>query len=183
VGYGGAEIFGDIPRYTENRLIKYYKGILSQFFGDLGPFFVGTNLAIAGKLLRSLWKRKRRWEIVVDGEPAAEGLYHAMIIVNGDLGKDLPFAKSEPLGSGDFHLFTIRDLGFLKLFSQLKRAFDSSILDDPKRWGFASYRVKNQLKICAHNQALFPVNTDGSTMTCQGSASIEIVDQIRLLSR
>jgi diacylglycerol kinase family enzyme len=37
VGYGGAEIFGEIPRYTENRFMKYYKGILGQIFGDLGP--------------------------------------------------------------------------------------------------------------------------------------------------
>ena len=45
VGYGGTGIFGRIPHYTENRFVKYYKGILSQLFGDLGPFFVGASLS------------------------------------------------------------------------------------------------------------------------------------------
>lgn len=44
VGYGGAEIFGEIPYVTENRYMKYYKGILSQFFGDLGPFLLARIL-------------------------------------------------------------------------------------------------------------------------------------------
>jgi len=52
VGYGGAEIFGEIPRVTENRFMKYYKGLLSQFFGDLGPFFVGTSLTILKRSVR-----------------------------------------------------------------------------------------------------------------------------------
>jgi hypothetical protein len=50
VGYGGAEIFGEIPYITENRFMKYYKGVLSQLFGDLGPFFVGTSLTVLKRI-------------------------------------------------------------------------------------------------------------------------------------
>ena len=47
--------------------------------------------------------------------------YQAMIIVNGDLGPNLGFAKSVPLGSGDFHVFALRDLGLARLPGQARR--------------------------------------------------------------
>ena len=98
VGYGGAEIFGEIPSYTENKYIKYYKGILGQLFGDLGPFFVGASLASIAKTSKSIFKGKRKWQIYVDDIHVSDNYYQALIIVNGDLGKDLPLARSVPLG-------------------------------------------------------------------------------------
>jgi diacylglycerol kinase family enzyme len=183
VGYGGAEIFGRIPYFTENRFMKYYKGILSQCFGDLGPFFVGTQLAVMSKFLKTIGRKKMLWEIEVDGQVLSHGAYQAMVIVNGDLGKDLPFARSVPLGSGDFHLFAIRDLGFLRLFSQMRKAWNASILDDAERWGFESFCIKERLVLKPDRDDLFPVNVDGSTLLCRESASFEIVSQIHLLSR
>lgn len=182
VGYGGAEVFGEIPYYTENRYIKYYKGILGQLFGDLGPFFVGTNLAILGGLPRRIRGKKRHWTICVDGSLVSRGVFQAMIIVNGDLGPDLPFAHSEPLGSGHFFLFTIKDKGIFNLYRQLKHAFDSSIMDDPVRWGFESFCVNKHLEIQPESDEMFPVNTDGSIMECMTSARFEIIDQIHLFS-
>ena len=35
IGFGGVGIFGDIPRFTESRFIKYYKGFLGYFFGHV----------------------------------------------------------------------------------------------------------------------------------------------------
>ncbi|MFH0792853.1 MAG: diacylglycerol kinase family protein [bacterium] len=183
VGYGGAEIFGRIPHFTENRFIKYYKGILSQLFGDLGPFFVGSSLASIEKSLKRPFQKKLFWRISVDGREAAQGCYQAMIIVNGDLGPDLPFAKSVPLGSGDFYLFTLRDLGLLKLPGQFKHAFDSSIMRDPQRWGFESFRIQKTLMIEPDHAKPFPINVDGSTLVCYRRASFEITDAINLISR
>lgn len=182
VGYGGAEIFGEIPYYTENRFIKYYKGILGQLFGDLGPFFVGTNAAILGRLPRRIMGKKNHWEIRVDSAVVTQGVFQALIIVNGDLGPDLPFARSEPLGSGNFFLFTIRDMGTLTLYRQLKHAFDASILKNPARWGFESFRVTKLLEIRPDSEGPFPVNVDGSTMMCAEFARFRIVDRIHLLS-
>ena len=119
VGYGGAEIFGKIPHFTENRFMKYYKGWLGQIFGDLGPFFVGTCLATTANVLSRALRGKRAWRIEVDGREAALGPFQALIIVNGDLGPDMPFARDVPLGSGDFYLFAIQDLGFLRLLPQM----------------------------------------------------------------
>lgn len=183
VGYGGAGIFGRIPHYTENRFIKYYKGILGQLLGDLGPFFVGTLLSILEKAIKQIGRKKTLWRITVDGKIKSEDNYQTMVIVNGDLGSDLPFAKSVPLGSGDFYLFAIKDLGLLNLPGQFKHAWDSSIMERPELWGFESYRIDKFLKIEPDNDRPFPVNVDGSTMKCRHSATFQIVDQINLISK
>jgi diacylglycerol kinase family enzyme len=183
VGYAGAELFGEIPYFTENRFMKYYKGILSQLFGDLGPFFVGTNLAILRRLFRRIGGKKRRWKITVDGKTVSHGVFQAMIIVNGDLGPNLPFARGVPLGSGDFYLFAIRDKGILFLYRQLKHAWDASILKDPERWGFEPFCVKENLVIQPEDDESFPVNIDGSTFECNRSADFEIIDTIDLLAK
>lgn len=181
VGYGGAEIFGRIPHYTENRFIKYYKAVLSQLFGDLGPFFVGAVLASAERSLRGMLGKRREWVVDVDGAEAARGRYLAMIVVNGDLGKDLPFARGVPLGSGDFHLFGLRDLGAFRLVGQFKKAFDATILDDPERWGFEAFCVTESLTLTPSGSQPFPVNRDGSTMICRGSARFRIMGRVRLM--
>ncbi len=183
VGYGGAEIFGRVPHFTENRLMKYYKGVLSQLFGDLGPFTVGATIAAADKLVHDLMGRKKVWTVSVNGVERARGRYQVLVLVNGDLGKELPFAHGVPLGSGDFHLFCLRDVGLLKLPGQFKRAFDASIQNDPERWGFEHYRVEGTLTLAARGAGAFPVNVDGSTLPCLGAASFRIVDQVRLMAR
>jgi diacylglycerol kinase family enzyme len=183
VGYGGAEIFGEIPHFTENRFIKYYKGILSQLFGDLGPFFVGSNLVILRRLLMPRYRSRRDWTVMVDGQTVVRGRFQSLIIVNGDLGPNLPFAKGVPLGSGDFYLFAIRNLGLTRLPGQLRAAWSASILQDPARWGFKSFRVTKSLVLRPGNDDVFPINTDGSTLECRRSAQFRIVGQLNLLSR
>lgn len=183
VGYGGLEIFGEIPYFTENRFIKYYKGVLSQLFGDLGPFFVGTMLTIIRRIIRSIWTKKRYWSIRVDGKEVTNGHFQAMILVNGDLGKDLPFAKSAPLGSGEFYLFTIRNLGVFKLFKQLKYAWDASIMKNPEKWGFESFIIKEKLEAVPSDKKEFAVNIDGSTMPCKNAVEFEIIDKVNLIAK
>lgn len=182
VGYGGAEIFGRIPHYTENRFMKYYKGVLGQIFGDLGPFTAGMTLAALEKLLRGTWSGKRTWSIRVDGALASENTYQALILVNGYLGPELPFS-SEPLGSGSFYLFALRDLGFRKLLGQAQHARDASIMEDPESWGMESYTAGESLVLEPDSGKPFPVNVDGATMRCGGGVEFRIVDRIRLISR
>jgi diacylglycerol kinase family enzyme len=182
VGYGGAEIFGRIPHYTENRFVKYYKGVLSQVFGDLGPFTTGMALALVEKILKRAWTRKRSWKIFCDGELASEGVFQALIIVNGHLGKDLPYS-SEPLGSGSIYLFAMRDIGLFKLFAQARHAKDGSIMDDPDRWGMESFASSELLELEPTGDAPFPINVDGATTICHERASFSVVDKVRLISR
>jgi hypothetical protein len=149
----------------------------------MGPFFVGASLSVIETSLKGLVRRKPEWCIEVDGVERSPARYRAMIIVNGDLGSDLPFAKDVPLGSGDFHMFALRDLGLLRLPGQFKHAWDASVLDNPNRWGFEPYRVVESLTLSPSGKAPFPVNVDGSTMVCTGSARFRIVDRIKLIAR
>ncbi len=183
VGYGGVEIFGAIPHISENRFMKYYKGVLGQLFGDLGPFFVAAILALTRKLLREIVHPKTKWGIHIDGMKIPDKHYQTMIIANGDLGPDFPFAKSAPLGSGQFYLVTLEDLGFIKLFGQFRRMWNSSILKNPDKWGFGSYTIDEILEIRPGNPNIFPVNVDGSEMHCRQSVKFEICDQIDLIVR
>ena len=183
VGYGGAEIFGRIPHFTENRLVKYYKGVLGQFFGDLGPFFVGAMLSALENAIIPGAARKRTWRIAIDGREVASGRYRALILANGDLGPDLPWARLVPLGSDDFHLFAIRDRGILRLPAQFRRAWKGSIAGETERWGFESHRVTGTLRLAPNGHAPFPVNVDGATMICSRWADFRIADRVHLISR
>jgi len=182
LGYGGAGIFGRIPHYTENRFIKYYKGVLSQLFGDMGPFFVGATLASLDRTVTKVVRGPVPWTIAIDGAIAAKADYQALILANGDLGPNMPFARGEPLGSGEFHLFGLRDLGTRRLVGQFRHAWNGSVLDDPERWGFEAHRISGTLRLARENGRPFPVNVDGSTMLCHEAADFRIVDQVRLLS-
>ncbi|MBU1700637.1 MAG: hypothetical protein KJ970_11780 [Candidatus Eisenbacteria bacterium] len=182
VGYGGAEIFGRIPYYTENRYIKWYKGILSQFFGDLGPFTTGMILSLGERLSKGPFGGQGRWKIHVDGHDVAEDRYQALIILNGYLGPELSFT-SDPLGSGHFHLFAMRDIGIRKLPQQATRARSGKIMEDPEAWGMQSYLIRNCLELSPSKPKPFPANIDGSTMICHRGLRVRIVDRVPLISR
>jgi diacylglycerol kinase family enzyme len=181
IGYGGAELFGRIPYYTENRYTKYYKGILSQFFGDLGPFMTGTALALMERLLKAPFRRKTRWQIMADGQLAAEDAFQAIILVNGYLGPDLPYSD-QPLGSGEFYCFGLRNLGNFKLLPQIKHARDGSIMNDPERWGLVPITAKDRLELIPDHNKSFPVNVDGGTFIAKESMLFNRVDQIPLIA-
>ena len=182
VGYGGTGIFGRIPHYTENRFIKYYKGVLSQVFGDMGPFFVGAVLSSLELSARRFVRGKASWTVEIDGERVACENYRALILANGYLGPNMPFARGVPLGSGDFRLFGLRDLGLRRLPGQFRHAWDGSVLDDPQRWGFDSFRIPGTLRLSPGHERPFPVNVDGSTMPCRNAVHFRIVDRIRLIA-
>ncbi|MCK4775527.1 MAG: hypothetical protein KAT30_12100, partial [Candidatus Krumholzibacteria bacterium] len=131
---------------------------------------------------RQITGRRREWMVSVDGADATRGHFQAMIIVNGYLGPNLPLAEGVPLGSGDFHVFTLRDLGTHRVFGQLKHAWDASVTKEPEKWGFETFRVTRELVLRPADDDVFPVNVDGSTMSCRGSARVTIVDQIPLLA-
>lgn len=182
IGYGGAELFGRIPYYTENRYTKYYKGILSQFFGDLGPFMTGVALALTERLLKAPFRRKTKWQIMADGQQVAEGAFQAIIIVNGYLGPDLPYSD-QPLGSGEFYCFAIRNLGSSKLLPQIKHARDGSIMDDPERWGLVPVVARERLELIPGHGKPFPVNVDGGTFIAKESMLFERIGQIPLIAK
>lgn len=181
IGYGGAELFGRIPYYTENRWTKYYKGILSQIFGDLGPFTTGMALAIMERVVKSPFRKKSCWQIIADGQPAAEGVFQAIVIVNGYLGPDMAFSD-QPLGSGEFYCFGLKDIGAGKLIAQAKQARKGTIMNDPDRWGFISMTAKGKLELVPDHDRPFSVNVDGGTFMGKESMIVERTGHIPLIA-
>ena len=179
VGYGGAGLFGRIPHFTENRFMKWYKGVLSQAFGDLGPFTTGMTLAIGERLVKAPFARARVWRLTVDGDEAASGRFQALILVNGYLGPQLAYSE-DALGSGRFHCYALRDRGGLALLRQAGAARSGAIRRDPTRWGMEHYACARSLEIACDQP--FPLNVDGSTLLCKEKALIERVGAILLLS-
>ena len=183
IGYGGTGLFGRIPHYTENRFTRYYKGILGQLFGDLGPFTTGMLLAIMERMLKSPFTGKTRWHIVADGEPVGEDVYQAIVVVNGYLGPDMPFSD-QPLDSGAFYGFGLRDIGACRLPAQAKHTRDRTILKDPERWGLTDTIVaRERLELIPDHDRSFPVNVDGGTFMARQSMLFERVGQIPLIAR
>jgi diacylglycerol kinase family enzyme len=181
IGYGGAEIFGRIPHYTENRYTKLYKGILSQCLGDLGPFSTGMLLALMERIIKSPFRKKIHWQIMADGQLAGQDAYQALIIVNGYLGPDLAFSD-QPLGSGEFYVFGLRDMGLMKLLAQVKHARKGSIVNDPQRWGLESICVKEKLELIPDRNAPFSVNVDGSTFMAERAMIFKRVTKVPLIA-
>lgn len=181
IGYGGTGIFGRIPHFTENRFIKYYKGILGQIFGDLGPFKTGMMLALIETAFKSPFQRPLIQQITIDNNVIAEGVYRTIIIVNGNLGPDLPFSD-KPLGNKEFYVYCIRDKGLTKLFQQARHANNGTIMDEPDHWGFESYTVEKRLIIYGGADTRFPVNIDGSTLLAKTAVEITRTGTISLLA-
>ncbi len=152
-----------------------------SLFGDMGPFFVGASFACLERTTKAPFTGKRKWQIHVDGTMATENTYQALILANGDLGKDMPLARDVPLGSGDFYLFGVRDLGLTKLLGQFKHTWDASVLDDPERWGFDIFRITKSLKLIPSGKKDFHINIDGSTLMCRNNLQCRICDQIQLI--
>ena len=182
VGYGGAEIFGRIPHFTENRFMKWYKGVLSQFFGDLGPFTTGMILSLAERMIKYPWAGHGRWKIVADGELVGEDRFQALVLVNGYLGPEMAFS-SDRLGSGRFQLFGLRNQGMLRMPRQAMRARSGAIKEDPERWGLAEFSAKESMELIPEKQGPFPANVDGSTLICHGGLRVKRVGQIPLIAR
>ncbi|MBT3316844.1 hypothetical protein HN388_02600 [bacterium] len=177
IGYGGVGLFGRIPHFTENRHMKWYKGLLSQFFGDLGPFTTGMILSLGEQFFR----RPMEWIIEIDGAQFTKTRYHALILANGYLGPDMSFSD-KPLNSRCFQLFGLRDIGKAKLMQQAMKARSGKILENPKKWGFDEFTINEKL-ILTPDRKDFPVNIDGSTMPAEKSIEFSRVGAVPLLCK
>lgn len=179
VGYGGAELFGRIPHFTENRFMKWYKGVLSQVFGDLGPFTTGMALALLERVVSRPFRPARTWTLRADDSESLRGRFQALVVVNGYLGRDLAFSD-DALGSGRFHCFALQDRGITKLPGQVKAARSGKITDDPARWGLEHLVCTESLELERGHE--FPLNVDGSTLIAPGRAAIRRVGVLRFLA-
>ena len=181
VGFGGLGVFGEVPRFTESRFIKVYKGVLGSLLGDLGPFFVGLGLAMGRWQLQRVLGRVPEMSLILGEETTAMATWITIFVLNGDLGADLPLGRGLSLGSGSFRVIAMRYRGLLQALRQILAARRGTILSEPERYG-CIIRTVNSLRVHPKDVCPYPVNVDGGTMVARGEVSISVSGKIWLLS-
>ena len=134
IGFGGLGIFGAVPRFTEARWIKYYKGILGSLVGDYGPFYTGLALATVWWYWLRFRGRVVPLVLDLDGEAIPPDRWTAIIVVGGDLGPDFPVGRGAPWTSGTLRLVGLRDRGLRTALRQLVAARNGTIFTEPERY-------------------------------------------------
>ncbi|HEY86887.1 MAG TPA: hypothetical protein G4O06_02500 [Dehalococcoidia bacterium] len=181
VGFGGLGVFGEVPRFTESRFIKVYKGVLGSLFGDLGPFFVGLGLAMVRWQFQRVLGRVPEMSLVLGEETTATATWVTVLVLNGDLGADLPLGQGLSLGSGSFRVIAMRYQGLPQALRQILAARRGAILREPERYG-CIIRTVGSLRVQPRGARPYAVNIDGGAMVAHGEASISVSGKIWLLS-
>ncbi len=180
VGFGGMGAFGDVPRFTESRLIKVYKGILGSLLGDLGPFFVGLALAAGWWQLQRAFGRVPPMSLTLDDHHIPPETWGAVLVLNGDLGPEFPLGRGLRLGSGSFRVIALRYRGLRQALRQIKAAWRGTILDEPESYGAVVGTVR-RLTVRPTEARPYMVNVDGGRMLTRGETRISVSGQVWLI--
>lgn len=181
IGFGGLGVFGDIPRFTESRLIKAYKGVLGQLFGDLGPFMVGFALATLYWSIEHVRGRRPRLSLVLDSEELPAASWVSVILLNGDLGSDFELGRGLDLASGTFRVIALRYLGPRETVRQAIACKTAAVLDDPARFG-AIVRTVHTLTVRPESvDHVQMVNVDGLKLLARGPVTVSVGGRVALV--
>ncbi len=180
LGFGGVGVFGEVPVFTESRLVKLYKGVLGSLFGDYGPFYVGLALALGRwNVLRSMG-RVEQMTLQLDDERTGPALWATVIFVNGDLGKAFPLGQGLSIGSGTFRVVALRYEGIGKSLGQVRSARSGALLDDPRRHD-AYVAEGSRLTIRPVSRGPYMVNVDGVRLPSWGDVEMKVGGRIQLI--
>ena len=181
VGFGGLGVFGDIPRFTESRIIKLYKGLLGTLFGDLGPFYVGLVLAAVRWRIQRAFGHVGPSTLALDGETLPAERWAAIIVLNGDLGNDFPLGRGQPLASGTFRVVVLRYHGMRTMLRQIKGCRTAELLDHPDGYAAVVRDVRTLVAEPAAPSRPVMVNVDGLRLMTRGSVRFSISGRVRLV--
>ena len=181
VGFGGMGVFGDVPRFTESRLIKAYKGVLGSLLGDLGPFFVGLVLAMGWWQLQRLLGRVSPMSLTLEDHQIPPEIWGAVLVLNGDLGAEFPLGRGLPLGSGSFRVIALHYRGVRQALRQIRAARRGTILDEPDSYG-AIVRTVRRFTVRPTEAHRYMVNVDGGRMLTRGEVRVSVSGEVQLIS-
>jgi diacylglycerol kinase family enzyme len=185
LGFGGLGVFGAVPRFTEARWVRYYKGIIGSLAGDYGPFYTGLALATA----QWLWLRSRGritpLVLELDDEIAGPDRWTAVIVVGGDLGPHFPPGRGAPFSSGTFRVVALRDRGVRGAFRQLAATRSGAIFENPARYDCLVRDLRTLLVRPAAEPhragSSFPVNIDGLSRRSYGPVRFTVSGRVELI--
>jgi diacylglycerol kinase family enzyme len=185
VGFGGLGIFGAVPRFTEARWIKYYKGIIGSLAGDYGPFYTGLTLATVWWYWLRFRGRVSPLALELDGQPIAPDRWTAIIVVGGDLGPDFPIGRGAPFSSGTLRVVGLRDRGLRTALRQLDGARSGAIFGDPERYDCLIRDVRDlRARPAAPVRGSGPdflVNVDGLARQSYGPVRFSVSGHVELI--
>jgi diacylglycerol kinase family enzyme len=181
VGFGGFGVFGDIPRFTESRLIKAYKGVLGQLFGDLGPFMTGFALGTVYWNVERVRGRRPRSSLVLDGEELPPESWVSVILLNGDLGRDFKLGRGVDLAGGTFRVIALRYVGPRETVRQAMACRSAAVLDDPARYGAVVRTVRTLVVRPEHPEHEQMVNVDGLKLLARGQVTVSVGSRVALV--
>jgi diacylglycerol kinase family enzyme len=182
VGFGGLGIFGDVPRFTETRAKKLYKGVLGSLFGDLGPFYVGLGLAAVRWQLLRVFGRVSRTVLELDGQEQPADCWATVAILNGDLGKGFPLGRDLDLGSGSFRVVALRHRGLRLMLRQINACRTAAVLDHPDEYAAL---VRDVTRLVASPLGVarpYMFNVDGLRMMVLGPVTVSVAGNVRLVA-
>jgi diacylglycerol kinase family enzyme/thymidylate kinase len=181
VGFGGVGLFGDVPRFTESRLVKLYKGVLGQLFGDLGPFMTGLALSTVYWSVERLRGRRPPLTLVLDGDELAARTWVTVIVMNGDLGPDFKLGRGLALGSGSFRIIALPYRGPGETLRQAVACKTAAVLEDPERFGAVVRTVRRLDVRSAQPEYESMVNIDGLKQLVRGDVTLSVEGRIALV--
>lgn len=181
VGFGGFGAFGEVPRISESRMIKYYKGFLGSLFGDLGPFAVALTLAGISWRVQRFLHRLPPTIVSLDGEEIGPDTFPAIVIMNGDLGHDFPLGQRLALGSGSFRVILLRYRGLRQAISQIIACRNAAILSEPDRYNAI---VRTVTRVSVHPVRALPymVNVDSLKLPTAGTVEVTVGDRVQVIA-
>ena len=181
VGFGGIGVFGEVPRFTESRINKYYKGFFGWALGDLGPFYVGLALAVLSWSMRRLFRRVPKLVVTMDSEELPAERSVSVILLNGDLGKDFPLGKGMPLGSGKFRAVVLHHRGVRSMLRQVMGSRTGRLLDDPASYDATVRDVTSLMARPTEPGPAYMVNIDGLRMMTRGTLRTTVAGRVALI--
>jgi hypothetical protein len=182
VGFGGLGIFGEVPRFTESRFIKIYKGVLGSLFGDLGPFYVGLVLATITWWMRRLTGRVAPMTLTIDGAALGPDVWGAVMVLNGDLGKDFPLGRGLRLSSQSFRVIALRYRGLRWALRQINACRTGAVLDRPDDFDAVVRNAATLVAVPHGRSHRYSVNVDGLGMSTLGTVQIDVSGRITLVA-
>jgi len=181
IGFGGLGIFGEVPRFTEARGIKLYKGILGTLFGDLGPFYTGLALAVVSWRIQRLIGRVPPVQLTLDGETLQPDVWAALAVLNGDLGDDVPLGRGLSFSSGTFRVVALRYRGARKALEQIDACRTGRVLENPERYSALVREVRSLSASPARRCPRYMVNVDGLRMQSTGTVRVHVSGSVQLV--
>lgn len=182
VGFGGLGVFGEVPRFTESRIIKFYKGVLGTLFGDLGPFYTGLVLAVGWWQIKHFLGRVVPVMLTLDGDSLPPDVWGAVTFLNGDLGKDFPLGRGLSLDEGNFRVIALRYRGMRSVLKQINACRTARVLDDPDKYEAIVRDVSYLEALPVEPCPRFMVNVDGLKMKSRGIVRVFVSGRVRLVA-